>query len=67
MPADIDQRKDQVAEFVLDLVRLVFRQRLAQFADLLLDLVEDGGSLRPVEADPGRTLLQLQRFSECRE
>ena len=38
--------------------------RLAQFADLLLDLVEDRRGLGPVEADAGRLFLKLQRAGQ---
>src|SRR5690606_11136596 len=48
MSADIDEREDQVPEFVGHLVLASAPQRLAQFSDLLLDLVEDQFCLRPV-------------------
>src|SRR5690606_24119801 len=61
MAAEIDHRKDEIAEFVLDLVLASRLHRLAQFPDLLLNLVEDRLRLRPVEADARRLLLQLER------
>ena len=39
--ADIDDREDQVAELVADLCLIAFAKGCPQFADLLLDLVED--------------------------
>ena len=41
VPPEIDQREQHVAELVLHPARIVAVDRLAQFGDLLLDLVED--------------------------
>ncbi|MNY47292.1 hypothetical protein D3C86_1825520 [compost metagenome] len=45
MPANIDEGKDQIAEFVRNFLRFPLRQRLTQFGDFLLDLVENGSGI----------------------
>src|SRR6185437_1951902 len=65
--AEIDDGKQHVAELILDRSRIAGGKRIAQFADLFLYLVQDGGCLAPVEADACRFLLQLQGACQGRE
>lgn len=66
MAADIDQREDEIAKFIRDLLRLSLRQRFTQFGDFLLDLVENGGWIRPIETDARSLFLQLESLGQSR-
>ena len=61
VPAEIDQRKQHVAKLVFARSLVLGGNCLAQFGDLLLDLVEDRRRVAPVEPDTRGFLLQFQR------
>ncbi len=55
MAGEIDDREQEIADLVLDLAARAGLERLADLAHFLLDLADDLGGVRPVEAD-GRGL-----------
>src|SRR5690606_25458320 len=65
VPAEIDNGKQEVTEFIGDGAAVTTLHLFPKFADFLLDLVEDRSGRTPVEADPRRTVLQLERARQC--
>ena len=51
MPGKIGGREQEIADFVLDPLGLSPGDRIGNFGDLLVDLVDDLGGLGPVESD----------------
>ena len=66
MAAEIDGGEDDVAEFLADRGGPAGGEGGAQFADLLLDLVENGFRLAPVETDLAGLLLEVERLAKRR-
>src|SRR5688572_12215225 len=60
MPAEIDQGKEQVAEFVLDLGFAGCAHCFTKLGDFFLDFVQDRFGLAPVEAYARGFLLEFQ-------
>src|SRR5690606_24228466 len=64
MTAKVDERKQGVAELILDRSGVTTGQRFAQLCDLFFDLVEDRRCFAPIEADARGLFLKLQRPGE---
>ncbi len=54
----VGEGEEEVADLLRDPAAVAALQRFAQLADLLFDLVQDGGRIGPVETDAGRLLGQ---------
>ena len=59
VPCGVDDGEQQVTELAGDGVLVCGGERLAQLAELLVDLVERPADVVPVEADLGRLALHL--------
>ena len=67
MPRQIGDDKQQIAHFLADLGWRQAVARLDQFARFFADLVDHLIGRGPVEPDPRRPLLQLDRPQQCRQ
>ena len=68
MAGEVDDREQEIAQLQLALGQgSALGDRGPQLGDLLLDLGQDRLGGTPVEADPGRALLQLECAGQCRE
>ncbi len=63
---EVDDDEEQVADLVLDVFLSAAGALLVQFADLLVELVEDLIDILPVEADSGRLGADLLRLDQGR-
>ena len=60
----IDEHEEQIAKFVFYPCLLSIAQGIAQFADFLLELVENTADIRPFEANTRRAVLKFLRTLE---
>ncbi len=60
----IDHAKQEISQFLLDVLTHSAGYGLAQFLDFLLNLVQDLRSLIPIKADPGRLFLRMLRSKQ---
>src|SRR5690554_2567948 len=66
-PRQIDLGKQQIADLFAGMLQIPLLQCLAQFGDLLSDLVQNPMGIRPVKPDPRRTALQLGGTAQSRQ